>query len=92
MMKQSITSKNYFLGITKFDSMYVSVFAIIALPFNLELSSFGIKFLMGISKNLFFLIFEKQFLCKVIALFLYLFKISRLLWRPISKKLMDIGI
>ena len=52
--------------------MFVCVFAIIATPFNLELSNF-ITFLMWISKKD-SQIFEKLFLYRVIACFLYFFK------------------
>ena len=49
----------------------VCVFAITATPFNLDLSSFGITLFMWISKNSFL-----KFLVRVIAFFLYFFKIS----------------
>ena len=45
------------------------VFAITATPLNLELSNFGITFVMSISKNN-FLKFLKNCLCRVIALYL----------------------
>ena len=77
----SITAKNfffrYYLSSAGYVCMYVCmcVFAITATPFNLELSNFGLAFLMWISKNGFLKILNIAF-CWVIAPFLYYFKIS----------------
>ena len=73
-----ITDFRYYLnsvGCSYLDGcVCIGVLSVVATPFNLELWNFGITFLMWISKK--FQIFEKLFLCRVIALFLYFFKIS----------------
>ena len=81
--KKKKTTKNFFKKtLPKFGRMFVSmylsmyVFLIAATPFNLQLSNFGITFLMWLSKTSFFKLLKKCFFSRVIALFLHFFKIS----------------
>ena len=55
-------------------SMYV--ISIVATPLKVALGNFGITFLIGLSKKGFLNFLKKLFFCRVIALFLYFFKIS----------------
>ena len=53
----------------------IYVIAIVATPFNLQLPNFGTTLLMWLSKNSFLKCLKYCFFCRVIALFLYFFKI-----------------
>ena len=79
------TSLPSHVSITAKKSMFV--FAIIATPFNLALSNFGITFIIWLSKNC-FLILKKN--CRVIALFYnslrFLSKSKEQLCKKITKK------
>ena len=70
-LASTVEPKKKFPVLAKFCSMCMYVFAITATLFNLELSNFGITFLMWISKNG-FLKFKKNYFCAELLPFFYI--------------------
>ena len=70
--------REFFFWLAIYVDMWICmyVFSIEATPFNLQLWNFGITFLMWLSKTFFFSNFWKIVFSRVIAPFLYFFKIS----------------